>query len=77
VIRRCIKLYSAPGDLVFDPFMGIGSTAYVAIEQGRRCVGFELKESYYRFSQNNIRMAKEKFNGQFKANTPNLFEKMI
>lgn len=77
VIRRCIKLYSAPGDLVLDPFIGIGSTAYVAIEQGRHCVGFELKESYHRFAQNNIRMAREKFNGQFKANTPSLFEKVI
>jgi DNA modification methylase len=33
---------------VLDPFMGIGSTAYVAIELGRHAVGFELKESYYR-----------------------------
>jgi DNA modification methylase len=48
VIRRCIRLYSNPGDLVMDPFMGIGSTAVVAIEQGRNAVGFELKESYHR-----------------------------
>jgi DNA modification methylase len=47
VIRRCVKLYTNPGDLVLDPFMGIGSTAYVAIEQKRRAVGFELKESYH------------------------------
>lgn len=47
VIRRCVRLYSNEGDLVLDPFMGIGSTAYVAIEQGRRGVGFELKESYH------------------------------
>lgn len=47
-IRRCVRLYSNPGALVLDPFMGIGSTGYVAIEQGRRTVGFELKESYHR-----------------------------
>ncbi len=47
VIRRCIRLYTNPGDTVIDPFMGIGSTAYVAIEQGRSAVGFELKESYH------------------------------
>jgi DNA modification methylase len=47
VIRRCIKLYSNPGELVLDPFMGIGSTAYVALELGRSAVGFELKESYH------------------------------
>lgn len=48
VIRRCIRLWSNPGDVVLDPFMGIGSTAVVALEQGRRAVGFELKESYHR-----------------------------
>jgi DNA modification methylase len=42
-----VKLYSNPGELVFDPFMGIGSTAAVALEQQRRAAGFELKESYY------------------------------
>lgn len=47
VIRRLVKLYSNPGDTVLDPFMGIGSTAYVALEQGRHAVGFELKESYW------------------------------
>lgn len=47
VIRRCVKLYSNPGAVVMDPFMGIGSTAYVAIEQGRNAIGFELKESYH------------------------------
>jgi hypothetical protein len=47
VIRRCIKLYSNPGEVVLDPFDGIGSTCYVAIEQGRDSIGFELKESYH------------------------------
>jgi len=47
VIRRCVRLYSNAGDTVLDPFMGIGSTAWVAIEQGRNAVGFELKESYH------------------------------
>jgi hypothetical protein len=45
VIRRLVRLYSNPGDVVLDPFMGIGSTAYVALEQGRIARGFELKES--------------------------------
>lgn len=59
VIRRCLKLYSAPGDLVLDPFMGIGSTAYVAYEQDRHCIGFELKESYHQMSLRNIEKAKK------------------
>lgn len=47
VIRRGIELWSNPGDVVFDPFDGIGSTGYVAIEMGRKHIGIELKESYY------------------------------
>lgn len=47
VIRRLVRLYTNPGELVLDPFMGIGSTAHVAIEQGRSALGFELKESYH------------------------------
>lgn len=53
VIRRCVRLYTNPGELVLDPFMGIGSTAWVAIEQGRDAVGFELKESYHRIAERN------------------------
>jgi hypothetical protein len=60
VIRRCVKLYSSPGDLVLDPFMGIGSTAYVALEQGRQAVGFELKESYHRQAVKNAALALER-----------------
>jgi len=51
VIRRLVKLYSAPGEMVYDPFLGIGSTAVVAVEQGRDACGHELKESYYRRAQ--------------------------
>jgi len=57
VIRRCMKLYSAPWQTVLDPFSGIGSTAVVAIEQGRRFRGFETKESYHRMSLANVEEA--------------------
>jgi DNA methylase len=60
VIRRLIKLYSNPGDLVLDPFMGIGSTAVVAVELGRQAVGFELKESYHAEAVKYVRAAREK-----------------
>jgi DNA modification methylase len=70
VIRRCILLYSAPGETVLDPFMGIGSTAYVALEQGRNAVGFELKESYYEQSLRNIEKARREW---AKAKEPDLF----
>lgn len=53
-IERCIKLYSNPGDLVLTPFMGIGSEAYQAVKFGRRAIGIELKESYYRIAVKNL-----------------------
>jgi len=46
VIERCLRLYSNPGDLVLDPFNGIGSTGFKAIEMGRRYLGIELKPEY-------------------------------
>ncbi len=61
VIRRCLLLYTNPGDLVVDPFMGIGSTAWVCIELGRACVGFELKESYHAMSLRNTAKARAQF----------------
>jgi DNA modification methylase len=48
VVERAVKLWSAPGDLVFDPFTGIGSVGYKALLLNRRFVGTELKESYWR-----------------------------
>ena len=48
VIRRCLRLWSNPDDLVFSPFAGIGSEGYVALQLGRKFLGAELKESYWR-----------------------------
>jgi DNA modification methylase len=46
LIERCITLYSNPGDLVLDPFNGIGSSGYQAVKMGRRYIGVELKPEY-------------------------------
>lgn len=46
-IRRCVLLYSNPGELVLSPFGGIGSEPYVAVRHGRRAVSCELKPSYW------------------------------
>lgn len=48
LIERAIRLWSNPDDVVLSPFMGIGSEGYVALKTGRKFVGVELKESYYR-----------------------------
>jgi DNA modification methylase len=54
VIRRCVKLYTNPGEVVLDMFMGIGSTAVVSLQEGRNAVGFELKESYHQQALKNV-----------------------
>ncbi len=46
--RRAISMWSNPGDVVLSPFMGIGSEGVVALQSGRKFIGVELKESYWR-----------------------------
>lgn len=79
LVRRCIKLWSCPGDTVLDPFAGAGTTNKVAIECGRNAIGIELQKEYYdlaierRFSlwddsifdsDDSIDKMKERFNEQ-------------
>lgn len=54
-IRRCLQLWSNPGDVVFSPFAGIGSELYCALEMGRRAIGAELKASYFDQAVDNLR----------------------
>lgn len=54
VIERAMQLWSAPGDVVFSPFMGIGSEGYVALQMGRKFIGSELKESYFALARRNL-----------------------
>lgn len=55
VIDRVVVLRSNPGEVVFTPFMGVGSEVYGAVTNGRRGVGAELKESYYRQAVRNLK----------------------
>ncbi len=54
VIRRAIRLWSNPGDVVLSPFAGIGSEGYVAISEGRKFLGIELKRSYWEQAARNL-----------------------
>lgn len=57
VIERSIELWTNPGDVVLDPFAGVGSTGYMALKMDRRFAGVELKESYYRQAVANLESA--------------------
>jgi DNA modification methylase len=59
-IRRCLDIWSNPGDVVFSPFAGIGSELYCAVEMGRKAIGVELKPSYFRQAIDNIRTLESK-----------------
>ena len=68
VIRRGIRLWTNPNDVVLSPFMGIGSEGYVALQEGRRFIGAELKDSYFRQSVANLaRVSVERQPGLFEV----------
>ena len=57
VIERAITLWSNKGDIIFDPFMGIGSTGYQSIKMDRKTIGIELKEEWFNQSVANLKNA--------------------
>lgn len=57
VIERCVILWSNPGDVVFSPFMGIGSEGYQSVKFKRKFIGTELKESYFKMAECYLRQA--------------------
>ena len=68
VIERLIHLWSNEGEVVFTPFLGIGSEVYVAVKNNRRGIGCELKDSYFATAVKNIKNAEQE------VNTPSLFD---
>lgn len=59
VIRRGIDLWTKPGDVVLSPFTGIGSEGFVSVEMGRKFIGAELKDSYFKQAALNIAAAEQ------------------
>lgn len=54
-IRRCLHLWSNEGETVLSPFGGIGSEGYESLRLNRNYIGIELKESYYKQMQRNLK----------------------
>lgn len=61
VIDRIVELYSNPGEIVLTPFMGVGSEVFSPVSMGRKGIGIELKESYFKQAILNLRDAKNRF----------------
>jgi DNA modification methylase len=74
VIHRGLQLWSKKEDIVFTPFMGIGSEIYEAIKLNRRGIGIELKESYFNQAVKNIQSAIESNNQDGLFNSTNIIE---
>jgi DNA modification methylase len=58
VIRRALRMWSNEGDTVLSPFGGIGSEGHVSLQMGRKFIGCELKESYWKQACANLAAAR-------------------
>lgn len=54
VIERACVLWTNPGEVVFTPFMGVGSEVYGAVRNRRKAIGIELKPTYYNQAVKNL-----------------------
>jgi DNA modification methylase len=61
VIDRLVELYSNPGEIVLTPFMGVGSEVFSPVSMGRKAIGIELKDSYYKQAILNLKEAEKRF----------------
>ncbi len=59
LMEMLIELFTDPGDLILDPFMGSGTTGVAAIRLGRRFVGFERDPKYFAIAERRITNARE------------------
>lgn len=58
ILKKIITIASNPGDIVFDPFMGVGSTGIASLSLGRKFIGFELNEIYFSAAKERIEIRK-------------------
>ena len=61
VIDRIVELYSNKGEVVLTPFMGVGSEVYSPVSMGRKAIGIELKDSYFKQAKINLDLANRRF----------------
>ena len=69
VIDRIVELYSNPNEVVLTPFMGVGSEVYSPVSLGRKAIGIELKDSYFKQAKINLSLAENRFFNEQKQET--------
>ena len=69
VIDRLVELYTNPNEVVLTPFMGVGSEVYSPVSLGRKAIGIELKDSYFKQAIQNLKGVEFRYNN----NQVNLF----
>jgi len=69
VIDRCVDLWSNPGETILTPFMGVGSEVYSPVSLGRKAIGIELKDSYYKQAVINLAEANQRFKDEEEQKT--------
>lgn len=73
VIDRCVELWSNPGEVVLTPYMGVGSEVYSPVSMGRKGLGIELKDSYYKQAIKNLKDVNKRFDSE---KEPSLFNEI-
>jgi hypothetical protein len=68
IVERALRLWTAKGDTVFTPFLGIGTEVYCAVKMGRKGIGSELKKSYFDLACRNMMSAKQRTDDLFGDN---------
>ena len=76
VIDRIIELYSNKGETVLTPFMGVGSEVFSPVSLGRKAIGIELKDSYFKQAKINLTYASSRFSGEAFAKQQSLIEEI-
>ncbi|MDR1489403.1 MAG: site-specific DNA-methyltransferase [Desulfovibrio sp.] len=61
LLSHLLKLATNEGDVILDPFMGVGSTGVAALENGRRFIGIELEKKYYDAAERRLQSCKRQF----------------
>lgn len=59
LVGRIITLFTEPGDTIFDPFTGSGTTAIACIETGRNFIGCEIDPGYFAIAERRIKQAQQ------------------